>query len=89
MVESQPSKLLVAGSIPVSRSNIFRGAVPLGLPHTVARGGPVGPAPLRCCAASGRAGASLRSRLSQVRSVARSFDVLGAVKSLKGGLSDP
>ena len=33
MVESQPSKLLVAGSIPVSRSKIFRGGLaPLGLP---------------------------------------------------------
>ena len=28
MVESQPSKLLVAGSIPVSRSNIDRRAAP-------------------------------------------------------------
>ena len=37
VVESQPSKLLVAGSIPVSRSKIFRGAVPLELPHGVAR----------------------------------------------------
>jgi hypothetical protein len=43
VVESQPSKLLVAGSIPVSRSKIFRGAAPLGLPHAVARGGPQGP----------------------------------------------
>ena len=33
MVESQPSKLLVAGSIPVSRSRIIRGGLaPLGLP---------------------------------------------------------
>ena len=37
MVESQPSKLLVAGSIPVSRSNKFRGATPLELPHAVTR----------------------------------------------------
>jgi hypothetical protein len=37
VVESQPSKLLVAGSIPVSRSNIFEGLAPLELPHAVAR----------------------------------------------------
>ena len=37
MVESQPSKLLVAGSIPVSRSSYFRGASPLELPYAVAR----------------------------------------------------
>src|SRR5918993_1262727 len=37
VVESQPSKLLVAGSIPVSRSKIFRGALPLELPYAVAR----------------------------------------------------
>ena len=37
VVESQPSKLLVAGSIPVSRSNMFRGTAPLGLSHAVTR----------------------------------------------------
>jgi hypothetical protein len=38
MVESQPSKLLVAGSIPVSRSILFDSSPSL-LPSAVARGG--------------------------------------------------
>ena len=43
MVECDLAKVEVAGSNPVSRSNIFRGASPLGLPGTLARGHP-----LRC-----------------------------------------
>ena len=56
VVESQPSKLLVAGSIPVSRSKFYRGAPPRRTPSpSLAR--PGGRAPLR-------RGASLRSPLS-------------------------
>jgi hypothetical protein len=43
MVESQPSKLLVAGSIPVSRSSFHRGTLSPGPPFAVARGGPGAP----------------------------------------------
>jgi hypothetical protein len=47
VVESQPSKLLVAGSIPVSRYPIFpEGLAPLGLSPTPSLGGgPTAPPP--------------------------------------------
>ena len=63
MVESQPSKLLVAGSIPVSRYLYFpEGLAPLGLPHAVARRGPKTPPPLRRGARFARAGGAFGSR---------------------------
>ncbi len=45
VVESQPSKLLVAGSIPVSRSNVFRGTSSRRTPSRRRSRGPEGPAP--------------------------------------------
>ena len=45
VVESQPSKLLVAGSIPVSRSKISRGASPRRTPPTPSLARPGGRAP--------------------------------------------
>ena len=57
MVESQPSKLLVAGSIPVSRSRFIRGGfAPSDSPDGVTQRGPRSPAVRDAgCAACGRA----------------------------------
>ena len=82
VVESQPSKLLVAGSIPVSRSKVIRGALPLGLPYGVAR------EPLRRLAPLRRGASSLAPFAGAMqRGVVRR---VGAVwRVLKGGLSVP
>ena len=72
VVESQPSKLLVAGSIPVSRSMFIRGT---SVPRTPSRRrsrGPVRPAPLRRLRASGaREGSERALRVSRANGVGR------------------
>src|SRR5262249_12069309 len=56
VVESQPSKLLVAGSIPVSRSIFGRGTSSRRTPSRRRLRGPDGPAPLRRGASDARPG---------------------------------
>ena len=89
MVESQPSKLLVAGSIPVSRSSLFRGGCAPRTPPTASLGGAPGPRhPLRRCAPpAALEGGSRRSRRRGARGGSRRSGMAAESKVERDGRS--